>query len=476
MKITDLKGKKITVMGLGLFGGGAGLTRFLVTHGARVTVTDLKNASQLTPSLKALNGLPLELHLGGHSEEDFKDVDMVIVNPAVPKESRFLHVARENGVPLETEMNLFFKLCPALIVGVTGSKGKSTTTALIAAVLESALGGDKKVWLGGNIGLGYSLLERVEEMGGEDLVLLELSSFQLEDLDKIKKSPHIAVVTNFAPNHLDRHKDMDNYEEAKKAIVRYQTAEDYVILNWDDPMLRRWDQEVRSRTLWYSLLRKLTSGAYLEGQEVILKIDSREEKIRLSCRKLPGRHNLENILAASCASFLLGVNSKDIEKTIESFSGLEHRLEFVAEVNNVKYYNDSIATTPESAIAGLKTFSGEGHSHRPIVLIAGGYDKKITLESFAQECAQRCKCVILIGETAPALMELIGGFKTGTLPDVFRVPSLAEAVKLASKSASPGDIVLLSPACASYDMFENFQERGKQFKALVGDLCHPVER
>jgi UDP-N-acetylmuramoylalanine--D-glutamate ligase len=510
MKLTDLKGKRITVMGLGLFGGGTGLTRFLVSHGARVTVTDLKNASQLAPSLEALNGLPVELHLGGHREQDFKGVDMVVVNPAIPKDSRFLNIAQEAGVLLETEMNLFFKWCPAPIVGITGSKGKSTTTALTAAMLSNVacelVSHDykrtfKKVWLGGNIGLGYSLLEKVEEMGTEDLVVLELSSFQLEDLDKIQKSPHIAVVTNVTPNHLDRHKDMDSYVEAKKTIIRHQTPGDYAILNWDKPLLREWAKETKSRVLWYSLGRDGSShsGAFLEGQEAVLRIDSREERLRLSGLRLPGRHNLENVLAASSAAFVLGVNAKTIEKALESFSGLEHRLEFVAEINGVKYYNDSIATTPESAIAGLKTFSGDtpqayshkdGSTTRRLVLIAGGYDKKLPLDTFAQECAQRCKVVLLLGETAPTLIKLINRFKVGaychtplsaidqpctrTVQDqngseteVFHVPSLTEAVRLASQKASPGDIVLLSPACASYDMFENFQERGKQFKALV---------
>ncbi|MFN3467781.1 MAG: UDP-N-acetylmuramoyl-L-alanine--D-glutamate ligase, partial [Candidatus Brocadiales bacterium] len=296
---TVLKGKKITVMGLGLFGGGAGLTRFLVAQGARVTVTDLKNATQLAPSLESIKGLPVELHLGGHREEDFKDVDMVVVNPAIPRDSTFLHIARENGVPLETEMNLFFKLCPATIVGITGSKGKSTTTALLAAMLQHS---QRRVWLGGNIGMGYSLLEMLKGMGAEDLVVLELSSFQLEDLNHTKKSPHVAVVTNLAPNHLDRHKDMDSYVEAKKAIFRHQTAEDYVILNQDDPRLREWARETTSKTLWYGvgveysqplLKHGPTPGAFLEGDSAILKINSKEEKIDLSGRRLPGRHNLE---------------------------------------------------------------------------------------------------------------------------------------------------------------------------------------
>jgi UDP-N-acetylmuramoylalanine--D-glutamate ligase len=455
---TSLRGKRVTVMGLGLFGGGVGLTRFLVKQGARVTVTDLKKAPQLAPSLKALEGLPLELHLGFHREEDFRNADIVMVNPAIPKDSSFLNIAQRNGIPLETEMNLFFKLCPVPIVGITGSKGKSTTTALTAAMLQH---GNKKVWLGGNIGMGYSLLERVEEMGKGDLVVLELSSFQLEDLGQIRKSPHVAVLTNLAPNHLDRHKDMESYVEAKKNIIRYQTDEDYVILNWDDQRLREWAKEARSKVLWYSLHDRPASGASLEGDEALLKIDSKKEKIDLSGRRLPGRHNLENILAASCAAFVLGVKGKDIEKAIQSFSGLEHRIEFVSEIKGVKYYNDSIATTPESAVAGLKTFES------PIVLIAGGYDKKIPLESFAQECVKRCKCVILMGETAPTLVELIAKLKEGTLPEVFLIPSLENAVKLAEKVACPGDVVLLSPACASYDMFENFQERGKLFKALV---------
>lgn len=454
MQGIDFRDKRVTVMGLGLFGGGAGLTRFLARQGARLVVTDLRGPNQLSTSLATLETLPLELHLGGHREEDFTDVDMVVVNPAVPKDSRFLKIARENNIPLETEINLFFKLCPAPIVGVTGSKGKSTTTAILGELLK---GLGKKVWLGGNIGRGYSLLEHVDKIRPEDLVVLELSSFQLEDLAGLKKSPRLSIVTNIAPNHLDRHKDMQSYIEAKKTILRFQNPEDCVILNYDDPELRTWPRHTRARALWFSTTERLDVGACLVDGQASLRIDSRE--LRLSCLpyvKLPGMHNIANILAASLAAFFMGVLRKDMEEVIRNFSGLEHRLEFVQEVDGVQYYNDSIATTPESAIAGLKAFT------RPVVLIAGGYDKGSPFEDFARECSRRARGIILIGQTAKKIGALITKGK-GPL----YASSLEEAVTIARAVSQKGDVVLLSPACASYDMFINFEHRGRQFKAQV---------
>ncbi|MDO8137183.1 MAG: Mur ligase family protein, partial [Candidatus Brocadiales bacterium] len=248
MEARSFKDKRVTVMGLGLFGGGAGLARFLVSQGARVVVTDLKDPSQLSHSLASLKGLPIEFHLGGHHEEDFRDVDMVMVNPAVPKDSAFLGMAREKGVRLETEMNLFFKLCPAPIIGITGSKGKSTTTALLGEMLSRRV----KTWVGGNIGRGYSLLEYIDKITPQHLVVLELSSFQLEDLREVGMSPHLSIVTNITNNHLDRHKSLEDYIEAKKTIIHYQGPEDFAVLNYDDPELRRWSGATHASVLWFS--------------------------------------------------------------------------------------------------------------------------------------------------------------------------------------------------------------------------------
>ncbi|MFQ5862821.1 MAG: UDP-N-acetylmuramoyl-L-alanine--D-glutamate ligase [Candidatus Brocadiales bacterium] len=455
--------KKITVMGLGLFGGGAGLARFLVRQGARLVITDLKTEEQLASSLATLDGPPVELHLGGHREDDFKGVDMVMVNPAVPRDSRFLQIAKENNVPLDTEMNLFFRLCRAPILGVTGTKGKSTTTALIGEMLHHQ---GRRVWVGGNLGLGYSLLERIDEIATDDLVVLELSSFQLEDLSKLRMSPHVSIITNIAPNHLDRHGSYAEYIEAKRNIIRFQGPNDYCIMNLDDRELRKWPADTMARVLWFSTKDVVESGAFVENGKICLRLSEREPgEIEVSCLsnvKIPGAHNAANILAASCAAFLMGAGGEHIDRALREFSGLEHRLEFVCDIDGACYYNDSIATTPESAIAGLRAFEG------PIVLIAGGYDKGIPFDALAEECLKRTKCVILIGSTAQKIGELIARARRGSdTPEVIFASSLEGAVRSARNLAQRGDTVLLSPACASYDMFVNFEDRGRQFKALV---------
>jgi len=455
------KNKRITVMGLGMFEGGLGITRFLSRQGARVTVTDLKNEKELSQSLKYLKDLPVSYKLGGHRAEDFINADLVIVNPAVPKCSEFIRIARKNHVPIDTEMNIFFKLCPAPIIGVTGSNGKSTTTMLIKDMLQQT---PRKTWMGGNIGV--SLLTHLEEIKESDVVVLELSSFQLEALSAIKKSPQIGVITNVSPNHLDRHGDMNSYIQAKKNIFLNQKSDDYVILNYDDPELRMWARECRGKILWYSTTtHTLKNGAFTKGNQIVLSVNGKTLSLPcISEIRLPGRHNLQNILAASCAAYLTGAGEKEIIKTANTFKGLEHRLEFVREVSGIRFFNDSKATTPESAIAAITSFQ------HPVILIAGGYDKGSDFTNFAEVCAQHCKGVILIGATSDKLRELIAKKKEKESPFLLTANNLSEALQRAKKSAVFGDNILLSPACASYDMFHNYEERGRQFKNLVYTL------
>jgi UDP-N-acetylmuramoylalanine--D-glutamate ligase len=459
VKLKDyFKNKRVTVMGLGLFGGGVGITKFLVSQGADVTVTDLKNAEELSQSLKLLNNLPVRFRLGQHLDEDFSDTDLLIVNPAIPNDSRFLQIARDNGVCIDTELNIFFKLCPAPITGVTGSNGKTTTTSLLGDMLKA---GGINAWVGGNIGI--SLLEHIDEIKTDDVVVLEISSFQLDNLSKIKMSPHVSIVTNIAPNHLDRHKDLADYIDAKKSIIRYQKKDGYAILNYDDPVLRKWENECKGNVLWFSVNKDLKQGVFLRNNEIIIDYDSKRNAIPcLSQVKIKGIHNIQNIMAAACAANVMRADIEGIKNAIINFPGIEHRLEFVSTINGVQYYNDSKATTPEAAIAGIRAFDS------PKILIAGGYDKEVSLDQFAQECAKNTKCVILIGKTAENIKELIQDSKgEKAQPEVYLATSLDESVRKASLVAETGDVVLLSPACASYDMFPNYEERGKRFKELV---------
>jgi len=449
------KDKKVTVMGLGLFGGGVGAAKFLVSQGADVMVTDLKSAEELSASLKMLNGLPVKFRLGEHSEEDFADADMLIVNPAVPDDSSFLQIACDNDVQIDSELNIFFRFVHAPVIGITGSNGKSTTTSLLGEMLKEA---GIKTWVGGNIGV--SLLEHLDEIKPDDVVVLEISSFQLELLSRIEMSPHISIVTNIAPNHLDRHKTMENYIDSKKTIIHYQTEEDYTILNYDDPALREWEGECKSHILWFSATKELEHGAFLKNNEIIINHNSKRTVIPCPTQtNIKGIHNRQNIMAASYAAIAMHADVESIKNAIAGFTGLEHRLEYVDTINEVQYYNDSKATTPEAAIAGIKAFDS------PTILIAGGYNKKVSLNQFAQECVRNTKYVILVGETANNIQELIQSERAGL--EVYVATSLDESVRKAYEIAEDSDVVLLSPACASYGMFTNYEERGKKFKELV---------
>ena len=455
---SEFKDKRITVMGLGLFGGGVGVARFLASQGAHVTVTDLKSATDLAPSMKQLEGIPISFKLGGHCESDFTNADMVIINPAVPRNSKFIQIAQNNGIPLNTEMNLFFQFCPAPIIGITGSNGKSTTTTLTARILQQT---NRKTWMGGNI--GKSLLTSLNEIEPDGIVVVELSSFQLAELHNIKKSPHISVLTNISPNHLDRHGDMDDYIQAKKGIIAHQTSSDYTVLNYDDTELRRWEGECKGRVLWYSARHPLREGVFIQDNSMEIVIDGILTLVPgISEVKLPGVHNLQNIFAASCAAYLAGARKPHIEKEIMTFTGLEHRLEFVREVGGVLYFNDSKATTPESAIAAISAFQS------PVILIAGGYDKGSSFEAFADACVKHTRSVILIGKTAQKIKGLIQKKKdAGETPAISTHETFKDAFLQAHHTARAGEIVLLSPACASYDMFTNYEDRGRQFKEMA---------
>ncbi len=459
--IRTIKGKRVTVMGLGRFGGGVAAVRFLAGKGARVTVTDLKDEAALADSVAAIRNLGVDMHLGGHLGEDFREADLVLANPAVKPESTYLAMACKAHVPLTTEMSLFVALCPAVLVGITGSNGKSTTTALTAAVLER---GGRRVWLGGNI--GKPLIEHVEEMSDMDVAVVELSSFMLHAMASLGVSPRISIITNISPNHLDWHGDFAAYAEAKRQIISFQEKDDFAILNEGDSILREWAGTLRSRILMFGCRNGVGDGCRFEDGALLSRSGDAVVKILDAAEvPLPGSHNLENVAAAAAAGIAAGCSPEAIRQAVMDFKPLEHRLELCGTVRGVRYYNDSIATTPESAVAALKSFS------EPKTIIAGGYDKKQDMTEFAHECVLKAENVILIGKTAKAIGDKIAGFMVGrSCPRLFFAASLREAVRIADQASGGCGVVLLSPACASYDMFDNFEHRGRSFKEEVSRL------
>ncbi len=469
----ELLNKRVTVMGLGRFGGGLGAVQFLMQRGAKVTVTDLRTAAELSEPLAKLaatqpfagppSGGPAVdveqptqfpiLHLGGHQPDDFTEVDLVVVNPAVPSDNPFLQRAVQAGVPLSSEMNLFWQFNRAPVVAITGSNGKSTTTAMTHAILEAS---GRQCWLGGNI--GRSLLPLVDQIQPADVVVLELSSFQLEDLDRLG-SPHVAVVTNFSANHLDRHGTLDNYRAAKQAILRWQTLQDFAILNQDDADVASWPTS--AQTLFFGLRDTGRDGLFCSAnQSVVFRFKGREETFPLpQWISLPGVHNLQNALGAACAACVLNVTAEAIERGLRSYKSLPHRLELVAEGGGRKFYNDSLATTPESAIVGLAAFE------QPIILFAGGYDKGSDLTEMARAIAAKpVKAVALMGSTAARLNELLERFDPAHHIRRRICEDFSDAFQWALDQSAEGDVLLLSPGCASYDWFMNFEDRGTQFR------------
>jgi UDP-N-acetylmuramoylalanine--D-glutamate ligase len=471
MNIKDFKNKKITVMGLGLHGGGVGVAKFFSQAGAKVLVTDLRNRDDLKESLEKLKGLPIEFILGQHRTEDFINTDLVIKNPAVPENSKYLQIAQENKVPIDTDVGIFFELCPAPIIGVTGTKGKSTVAALIAKMLARKY---SDVVLAGNI--RASVLEKLAQINKNSLVVLELSSWQLAGLRSHRKSPHVAVITNIMPDHLNRYPTMAEYIEDKKCIFKWQKAKprknihdvlggrDHLVLNYDDKMVRDLAKQVKSQVFYFTrengLLEDL-KGAFVKGQEIFF---DREEKAICSLDDIPlvGQHNISNVLAAVTVARLYQVSAKSIKKALHKFKGLEGRLELIAEINGVKYINDTTATTPEATLAALNSFSPKQN----IILIAGGTDKNLDFHQLAEVIVKRVKGLILLPGTATDKIEPLLENRLS----IFKANQMSEAVQQASRLTKEGDIVLLSPACASFGLFRHEFERGEAFAKAVSSI------
>ncbi len=436
--------RKVVVMGLGRFGGGVGVSRWLAREGAKVTVTDLADESELTESIAELQGLAIEFHLGEHDPGDLDDAELVVVNPAVDKsQSDFVQAARARGIPISSEMNLFFERCPAKIIGITGSTGKSTTAAMIFDVLYAQVkqltGQPENVWLGGNI--GESLLSDIPNMTHRDYAVLELSSFQLDDLASLGKSPHVSILTNLTPHHLDRHGSFDNYIRAKINIFAHQSDQDFALIGEQAAGV------LAERGVNAGLGRRITFGpaGELAGQLRVL-----------------GDHNLHNAAAALHVGRLLGLSDQTVVDELKHFQGLPHRLEFVRTYNGVSYYNDSKATTPQAAITAMRAFEEK------MVLLCGGCDRGEPLAELAEAICAHARVVICGGQNRAKIARNIRRLKDRChLPVIKSVHDFAGGINLARRLAQPGEAVLFSPAAASYDQFLNYELRGNQFKGIV---------
>lgn len=429
-------------MGLGRFGGGVDAAKFAANGGSKVIITDLASHEQLSDSVNQLKEFgDIEFHLGSHNAIDFEQADIIVVNPAVPGDNEFLEIARRHNKFITSQINIFFQLCPAQIIGITGANGKSTTAALTAHLLKDAR--EEKVWLSGNIG-NEPLLTIIDQIAPDDLVVLELSSFQIEQLAQIQQAPKVALLTNLTPNHLDRYGTFGDYCAAKESIFKFQERDDKF------PAVSIFNAEDEISAEWFEKYKK-DAGRIC----ITFSADDISGQIRASFG-LPGRANLSNLAAAMAIARHFGIDDDQLKTCLPQFKALPHRLELVAQRNGISWYNDSKATTPESAIAAIEAFE------QPTIIIAGGYDKNVAFDELGRKIAGSTKAAILFGQTAEKIVGAIRACpKSQTQIEIAN--SLAEAVQLANRLAESGDVVLLSPACASYDMFDNFQHRGKEF-------------
>lgn len=450
----NLKGKKVLVLGVGV--SNRPLVRLLLRYGIDVTCCDKSPREKLDAEVLELEAQGAKLHLG-EGYLDGLEGDVVFRTPGLHPDTPQIRALREAGATITSEMEAFFAVCPAPIIAVTGSDGKTTTTTLISELLKQQ---GFKVWIGGNIGM--PLLDRADEMKPEDKVVLELSSFQLM---YFPYSPHVAVITNLSPNHLDIHRDMEEYITAKENLYLHQRAEDLLILNRDNEITHSFVPKARARVLEFSRQTEPERGVFLRDGVLWRKGETTEKIMDQSEILLPGIHNVENYMAAILAVGEL-VSDENIRIVARRFGGVEHRIELVREKDGVRWYNDSIASSPTRTIAGLRSFS------QKLILIAGGYDKHIPFEPLGPEIVDHVKILILSGATAPKIEAAVLGAPNYVpgCPEILHEEDFYEAVRLASRVAKPGDVVILSPAGPAFDKFKNFMVRGKEFKKTVMSL------
>ncbi len=446
--------KRVLVLGAGI--SGRSVADVLVRQGASVTLNDAKDIDIRKEEFRQLRVQGVNLVFGQQQDDLLEGIDYVVLSPGISIYIPLIQTARSRNITVMSEIEVAYQLCKAPIIAITGTNGKTTTTTLTGEMLKAA---GKAVVVGGNIGLALSHeVLGVDETG---IVVAEISSFQLESIIDFK--PHIAAVLNVTPDHIDRHRTMEEYQRTKERIFSNQRDSEYLILNYDDAAVRNMAERALSQVLYFSASQELQTGAYVK--EGLLQINWQGKNYPICSvkeMKLFGKHNVENALAACCAALLMDVSTTEMSMVLRSFTGVEHRIEPVATVNGVPYYNDSKATNPESSIKALEAFDGH------VVLIAGGRDKNTDLKEFMALAKEKVDHLILVGE---AQERFAAHAQAAGVSHIHCPGSMEDAVQLAHRLARPPQIVLLSPACASYDMFANYEERGRVFKELVCRLA-----
>jgi UDP-N-acetylmuramoylalanine--D-glutamate ligase len=451
----ELKDKRVLVVGLGKSGVASAL--FLKAHGARVTVSDTKSGDELRDEIPALLDHGINVETGGHGERTFREQDLIVVSPGVPADAPPLQKARSLGETVVGEIELAAQFLSGPIVAITGSNGKTTTTTLTGELLTA---GGLPTLVGGNIGTpAISLVERAKR---ESVIVLEVSSFQLETIQTFH--PKISVVLNVTPDHLDRHRTLQAYVDAKARIFENQRGDDFAVLNADDPTCVQMATRTRAQVFWFSRQKEVKQGAWVHDGGILFRDGTKQHEIMLAAEiPLKGAHNLENVLAAVCCGALMGCTAEKIRQAVREFKAVEHRLEFVATIRGVDYYNDSKATNVDATVKALESFPGNVH------LILGGKDKGSDYSVLNDLLRQRVKRVYTIGAAAPKIESQIISSKNGG-PGMVHAETLENAVRKANASAEPGDVVLLAPACASFDQFKSYEHRGQVFKEIVQGL------
>jgi UDP-N-acetylmuramoylalanine--D-glutamate ligase len=446
----ELRGKRVLAVGLARTGVATAL--FCAARGARVTATDSRTEDQIGEAIAKLKDAGVTLELGCHREKTFLDQDLIIPSPGVPADEAHLQAARAKGISIWSEIELSYRFMKGRLIGITGSNGKTTTTSLVEHILKTT---GMQTILAGNI--GTPLIGCVDTMKDDTCTVVELSSFQLELIDTFR--PNIGVFLNLTPDHLDRHHTLEAYGAAKARLFENQTGEDAAILNADDVATMPYAPSL-PRVYWFSRKQRVAQGAYVRGEEIVFRQDGAEETLlKLEDIPLAGAHNVENVLAAAAAARLAGAPSAAIAKGVRSFAGVEHRLEFVAEIAGVRYYNDSKATNVDATLKALDAFRGR------ILIILGGKDKGSDYTALQRPLREKAILALLIGTAAEKIEEQIAGSVA-----LERAETLERAVETASHAAQRGDVVLLAPACASFDQFQNYEHRGRVFKDLVRQL------